>query len=195
MTWQLGIELKAHGSIRLKTLFGEHASFGCQICQGFGHSKSDCLTDNKLKLIRTRQPVYIRIFKLATAALEMKKGIYEENWLYADLIAVASNEQRISIGKEIGELENMNALINVLSQEIEAMSKKRCEYCDGYGHLGSDKAMVRLGKRTRIPTNAKYDFYGRITYITYPDSCPTKHSLERSMFGFSESKSEFVAVM
>lgn len=135
------------------------------------------------------------MLKLATVALDKKIGIYEGYWLYGDLIATACAEQRKKKGSDPVDSENMEALLDVLLQEVDALSQRRCEYCDGYGHLGSDKTTVKLGKRTRVPSNARYDVYGRTTYVTYTDSCPTKHNLERSIIGFSESKQDFAVVM
>lgn len=42
--WNLGVALGATGDPKLTHLVGEFGSYGCVMCQGFGHSKSDCLT-------------------------------------------------------------------------------------------------------------------------------------------------------
>jgi hypothetical protein len=42
--WNLGIALAARKDPKLTHLVGEFGCYGCVMCQGFGHSKSDCLT-------------------------------------------------------------------------------------------------------------------------------------------------------
>lgn len=47
------------------------------------------------------------MLKLATVALDKKIGIYEEYWLYFDLIASACFEQRKKKGADPVDSENM----------------------------------------------------------------------------------------
>lgn len=54
------------------------------------------------------------------------------------------------------------------------MYSKRCLYCDGWGHLGTDKATVKLGKRTFAPAESKKEYIGKYIYATYDEHCPTK---------------------
>lgn len=69
--------------------------------------------------------------------------------------------------------------MNVLSTEMLMLRKFKCEYCDGFGHIGTDNITVRLGKRVRnFPANAKRNFCGKSEFITYDGRCPTKDNLE-----------------
>ena len=52
--WPLGTALTANGNVKLEALAGELGYIGCQICCGFGHSKTACLTYNSLRLIQKR---------------------------------------------------------------------------------------------------------------------------------------------
>lgn len=49
----------------------------------------------------------------------------------------------------------MANLVTVFTTELIALRKIQCDYCDGYGHTASDWVTVKLGKRTRVPANAK----------------------------------------
>lgn len=129
-----------------------------------------------------KQTVYIGLNTVVLHNLNRKHGIYSDKWLYGDMLAVACHDQRALAVSESSlyadSSNNIISLVNVLSNEMCALSKFRCEYCDGFGHIGTDYITVKLGKRTRVPSDAKRNVYGSSEYITFNDRCPTKNNLE-----------------
>lgn len=108
---------------KLMILHLKHSSFGCTICQGFGHSTANCLTEFKLKLLLKGQPLYSHMNKTVRESMSKVWGVYNDKWLYGDMMGImCSNERAEAESKKADEgYINLIMLINVLANELQSM--------------------------------------------------------------------------